>query len=124
MARRLMQNGHPCVVHDRHAETVEILHSEGAIGTVSLEDFMARMTHPRAVWLMVPATVVDEVLAKLVPLLETGDIVIEGGNSYYRDDVRRAAELQQHGVHYVDVGTSGGVAGLERGYCQATSPTR
>jgi 6-phosphogluconate dehydrogenase len=117
MVRRLMQNGHQCVVYNRHAETVEILRSEGAIGTVSLEDFVARMTHPRAVWLMVPATVVDDVLAKLVPLLEAGDIVIDGGNSYYRDDVRRGTELQQHGVHYVDVGTSGGVAGLGRGYC-------
>lgn len=117
MARRLMQNGHQCVVYNRHAEAVEILRSEGAIGTVTLEDFVAHMSHPRAVWLMVPATVVDEVLAKLVPLLEAGDIVIDGGNSYYRDDVRRAAELQQHGMHYVDVGTSGGVAGLDRGYC-------
>jgi 6-phosphogluconate dehydrogenase len=117
MVRRLLQGGHECVVYNRHTEAVEILRIEGAIGTVSLEDFVARMTPPRAVWLMLPATVVDEVLAKLAPLLETGDIVIDGGNSYYRDDLRRAAELQQHGVHHVDVGTSGGVAGLERGYC-------
>ena len=117
MVRRLMQGGHQCVVYNRHAEAVEALHSQGAVGTVSLEDFVARLTKPRAVWLMVPATVVDEVLAQLVPLLKAGDIVIDGGNSYYRDDIRRAAELQQHGLHYVDVGTSGGVAGLERGYC-------
>ena len=117
MVRRLMQGGHQCVVYNRHAEAVEALHSQGAVGTVSLEDFVTRLTKPRAVWLMVPAIVVDEVLAQLVPLLEAGDIVIDGGNSYYRDGIRRAAELQQHGLHYVDVGTSGGVAGLERGYC-------
>ncbi len=117
MVRRLMQSDHPCVVYDRHAEAVEVLHSEGAVSTKSLEDFVAQMTPPRAIWLMVPATVVDDVLAQLVPLLEAGDMVIDGGNSYYRDDVRRAAELQAHGMHYVDVGTSGGVAGLERGYC-------
>ncbi|MGB3940486.1 MAG: NAD(P)-binding domain-containing protein [Candidatus Manganitrophaceae bacterium] len=95
----------------------QALQSQGAVGTVSLVDFIARMTQPRAVWLMVPATVVDEVLAQLVPLLEAGDVVIDGGNSYYRDDIRRAAELRRDGVHYLDVGTSGGVAGLERGYC-------
>lgn len=117
MVRRLMLGGQQCVVYNRHAEAVEALRSQGAVGTVSLEDFVARLTRPRAVWLMVPATVVDEVLAQLVPLLEAGDIIIDGGNSYYRDDIRRAAELQQHGLHYVDAGTSGGVAGLERGYC-------
>ncbi len=117
MVRRLMQGGHQGVVYNRHAEAVKALQSEGAVGAVSLEDFVARMATPRAVWLMVPATVVDELLAQLLPLLEAGDIVIDGGNSYYRDDIRRAAELQQHGMHYVDVGTSGGVAGLERGYC-------
>lgn len=117
MVRRLMQGGHQCVVYDRHAEAVKVLHSEGAVGTNSLEDFVARMAQPRAVWLMVPATVVDEVLATLVPLLDAGDMVIDGGNSYYRDDVRRAGELQKNELHYVDVGTSGGVAGLERGYC-------
>jgi len=117
MVRRLMRGGHQCVVYNRSAEAVEALSSEGADGTVSLADFVARMAKPRAMWLMVPATVVDEVLEQLAPLLEAGDIIIDGGNSYYRDDIRRAAELQQNGVHYVDVGTSGGVAGLERGYC-------
>jgi 6-phosphogluconate dehydrogenase len=117
MVRRLLQGGHQCVVYNRHAEAVETLRSEGAMGTVSLQDFIARLTKPRAVWLMVPATAVDEVLAQFVPLLEAGDMVIDGGNSYYRDDIRRAAGLQLNGVHYVDAGTSGGVAGLERGYC-------
>ena len=117
MVRRLMQAGHACVVHDPHTATVDALHNQGAIGTSSLEDFVVQMAKPRAVWLMVPAMVVDDVLAQLMPLLEAGDIVIDGGNSYYRDDIRRAAELQHNGVHYVDVGTSGGVAGLERGYC-------
>jgi len=117
MARRLMREGHSCVVYNRRAEAVEALRGEGAVGTVSLEDFVARLTRPRAVWLMVPATVVDEVLAQLAPLLEAGDVVIDGGNSYYRDDIRRAEEVREYGVRYVDVGTSGGVAGLERGYC-------
>ncbi|AXS81958.1 phosphogluconate dehydrogenase (NAD(+)-dependent, decarboxylating) [Marinobacter sp. Arc7-DN-1] len=117
MVRRLLRGGHECVVYNRSPEAVEALANEGAVGSVSLEDFVARMTPPRAVWLMVPATVVDEMLARLAPLLEAGDIVIDGGNSYYRDDIRRAAELQQNEVHYVDVGTSGGVAGLERGFC-------
>ncbi len=117
MVQRLMRAGHTCVVYDRHAEAVNALRDIGADGTASLEDFVAHMTKPRAVWLMVPATVVDGVLAQLTPLLEAGDIVIDGGNSYYRDAIRRAAELLQKGVHYVDVGTSGGVAGLERGYC-------
>jgi 6-phosphogluconate dehydrogenase len=117
MVRRLLQGGHECVVYNRRAEAVKALQSEGAVGADSLDDFVARMTPPRAVWLMVPATAVDEVLAQLVPLLEAGDMGIDGGNSYYRDDIRRAAGLQKNGVHYVDVGTSGGVAGLERGYC-------
>ncbi len=117
MVRRLMRGGQLCVVYNRNPEAVKALQSEGAVGTVSLEDFIANLTKPRAVWLMLPATVVDGMLAKLVPLLEAGDIVIDGGNSYYRDDIRRAAELHQKGVHYVDVGTSGGVMGLDRGYC-------
>ncbi len=117
MVRRLMRGGHQCVVYNRHAEAVEQLNSEGAVGTNSLDDFVARIHSPRVIWMMVPATVVDDVLAQLMPLLEAGDTIIDGGNSYYRDDVRRAADLQQHGIHYVDVGTSGGVAGLERGYC-------
>ena len=117
MVQRLLRQGHPCVVYDRHPEAIKALQSQGASGAGSLEDFIAQLAKPRALWLMLPATVVDEVLAQLVPRLEAGDIVIDGGNSYYRDDIRRAAELRQHGVHYVDVGTSGGVAGLERGYC-------
>jgi 6-phosphogluconate dehydrogenase len=117
MVQRLMRGGHQCVVYDRHPEVVESLQSQGAFGTASLEEFVARIDSPRAIWLMVPATAVDEVLGRLIPHLEAGDIVIDGGNSYYRDDIRRAAESRQHGVHYVDVGTSGGVAGLERGYC-------
>jgi len=117
MVRRLMQGGHDCVVYNRSADAVKALQSEGATGADSLADLVARMTSPRAIWLMVPATVVDEVLAQLLPLLEAGDMVIDGGNSYYRDDIQRAAELQHKGMHYVDVGTSGGVAGLERGYC-------
>jgi 6-phosphogluconate dehydrogenase len=117
MVRRLLKGKHECVVYNRSADAVKALQGEGAAGTDSLEDFAARLTKPRAIWLMVPATVVDEVLMRLIPLLEEGDIIIDGGNSYYRDDVRRAAELQEQGVHYVDVGTSGGVAGLERGYC-------
>ena len=117
MVQRLLRAGHQCVVYDRHTDAVKALENHGAIGTGSLDAFVAMLTSPRAVWLMLPATVVDEVLAQLAPRLEAGDTVIDGGNSYYRDDVRRAAQAQQHGVHYVDVGTSGGVAGLERGYC-------
>ncbi len=117
MVRRLLRGGHRCVVHDRQAEAVKALQGEGAVGTASIKDFVAQMSKPRAVWLMVPAMIVDEVLAQLAPLLEAGDMVIDGGNSYYRDDIRRAAQLRRHGVHYVDVGTSGGVAGGERGYC-------
>ena len=117
MVQRLMREGHKCVVYDRHADAVKALLSQGAVGVDSLEDFIKRLTKPRAVWLMLPATVVDEVLAQLLHLLDAGDILIDGGNSYYRDDIRRAAEARQQGVHYVDVGTSGGVAGLERGYC-------
>ncbi|MFZ1537882.1 MAG: decarboxylating 6-phosphogluconate dehydrogenase [Chromatiaceae bacterium] len=117
MVRRLMQAGHNCVVHDPNSAAVEALRNQGAMGTASLEDFVTRMAKPRAIWLMLPATVVDKVLTQLLPLLAAGDIVIDGGNSYYRDDIRRAGQLQRHGVHYMDVGTSGGVAGLERGYC-------
>ena len=93
------------------------LTAQGAIGADSLEDFVSRLSKPRAIWLMVPAAVVDQELAALAPLLEAGDIIIDGGNSFYRDDIRRGAELKQQGIHYIDVGTSGGVAGLERGYC-------
>jgi 6-phosphogluconate dehydrogenase len=117
MVRRLMRAGHDCVVYDMNTEAVRALAREGATGTRSLNDFVARLSAPRAVWLMVPAAVVDQALAGLVPLLAPGDIVVDGGNSFYHDDIRRAAELKQRGLHYVDVGTSGGVWGLERGYC-------
>jgi len=117
MVRRLMKGGHECVVYDIHPQSVDELASHGAIGADSLGNFISRLTQPRVVWLMVPAAVVDQELAALIPLLEAGDIVIDGGNSYYRDDVRRGAELKLRGIHYLDVGTSGGVAGFERGYC-------
>jgi 6-phosphogluconate dehydrogenase len=117
MVERLMKADHECVVYDVSAKAVEQLVDQGAVGAESLEDLVSRLSKPRAIWFMVPAAVVDEELAKLVPLLEAGDMVIDGGNSYYRDDIRRGAELKPRGIHYVDVGTSGGVAGLERGYC-------
>lgn len=117
MVRRLIRGGHECVVYDRAAAAVDALTQEQAVGATSLPDFVARLEKPRAVWLMVPAAVVDATLADLVPLLETGDIVIDGGNSYYVDDLRRAKDLATRKIHYVDVGTSGGVWGLERGYC-------
>ncbi|HEY6128141.1 MAG TPA: decarboxylating 6-phosphogluconate dehydrogenase [Candidatus Acidoferrum sp.] len=118
MVRRLQKNGHTCVVYDRSAETVKQLAGEGATGSNSLDDFVKKLQKPRAIWLMVPAGVVDASIAELLPKLESGDILIDGGNSYYIDDIRRANELKSKGVHYVDVGTSGGVWGLERGYCQ------
>lgn len=117
MVRRLTRGGHECVVYDVHPEAVKALVHPGAIGASSLEDLVAKLAKPRAVWMMVPAGVVDQELALLAPLLAAGDIVIDGGNSFYRDDVRRGAELQQRGIRYLDVGTSGGVFGLERGYC-------
>ncbi len=117
MVRRLTKAGHHCVVYDVHAEATKALVQPGVIGASSLEQLMAALETPRAIWLMVPAAVVDQALATLIPLLAAGDIVIDGGNSYYRDDMRRSAELKSRGIHYVDVGTSGGVAGLERGYC-------
>lgn len=117
MVRRLMRAGHKCVVTDVHAEAVQAMTKEGAVGATALADFVKKLSKPRAIWLMVPAAVVDETLATLVPLLEKDDIVIDGGNSYYHDDIRRANELKPHGIHYMDVGTSGGVWGLERGYC-------
>jgi len=117
MTTRLMRGGHDCVVHDPQPEAVERLVALGAIGTVSLQQLVTSLAPPRALWLMVPAAAVDAVLAGLVPLLDAGDIVIDGGNSYYHDDLRRAAALQAAGLHHVDVGTSGGVAGLDRGYC-------
>src|SRR5262245_40549405 len=117
MVRRLLKGGHQCVVFDRSKTVVEELARENAVGTASLADFVKKLDKPRAVWLMVPAAVVDQSIADLTPLLERGDILIDGGNSYYIDDIRRAKELAPKGIHYVDVGTSGGVWGLERGYC-------
>jgi 6-phosphogluconate dehydrogenase len=118
MVRRLQKNGHQCVVYDRSAESVKQLSGEGAAGSTSVDDFIKKLNKPRAVWLMVPAGVVDATLHELTSKLDVGDIVIDGGNSYYIDDIRRAKELSAKGIHYVDVGTSGGVWGLERGYCQ------
>ena len=117
MVRRLMKHGHECVVYDMQAAAVTALQKEGATGAASLQEMVSKMTQPRAVWLMVPAAVVDQELEQLVAHLDPGDIVIDGGNSYYRDDIRRAKELSATGHHYVDVGTSGGVAGQDRGYC-------
>jgi 6-phosphogluconate dehydrogenase len=117
MVRRLTAGGQTCVVYDVQPAAVEKLRQDGIDGAGSLEDLVKKLTRPRAVWLMVPAAVVDKTLAQLTPLLEPGDIVIDGGNSFYRDDVRRGNELGERQLHYVDVGTSGGVAGRERGYC-------
>ncbi len=117
MVRRLIKNGHTCVVFDRSPETVSKLVQEKAAGAASLADLVKRLEKPRVVWLMVPAAVVDETINDLLPLLDAGDILIDGGNSYYVDDIRRAKELAPKHIHYVDVGTSGGVWGLERGYC-------
>jgi 6-phosphogluconate dehydrogenase len=117
MARRLMRGGHACVVHDVSADAVRGLALEGAVGASSLDDFVARLATPRVVWLMVPAAVVDVTLEDLLPRLAPGDVVVDGGNSYYRDDIERAKGLAARGLHYVDCGTSGGVFGLERGYC-------
>lgn len=117
MARRLLQGGHQCVVFDRSPQAVKELTDHQAIGAASRAEFVKKLQKPRAVWLMVPAAVVDQSIADLAPLLEPGDIVIDGGNSYYLDDIRRAKELIAKKIHYVDVGTSGGVWGRERGYC-------
>jgi 6-phosphogluconate dehydrogenase len=117
MARRLLKGGHQCVVFNRSPKAVQELVAEKAVGSSSLADFVKKLTKPRAVWLMVPAAVVDQSIADLLPHLEAEDVLIDGGNSYYIDDIRRAKELAPKGIHYVDVGTSGGVWGLERGYC-------
>jgi 6-phosphogluconate dehydrogenase len=117
MVRRLIAGGHDCVVFDRTPAAVAALVAEKAIGAASLAEFVSKLSTPRAIWLMVPAAVVDQSIAELAPLLDAGDILIDGGNSYYIDDIRRAGELSAKGIHYVDVGTSGGVWGLERGYC-------
>src|SRR5437868_6594445 len=119
MAQRLLRSGHTVVGFVRHAEKVQELQKEGAIteGASSLEDLVSKLSTPRAIWLMVPAASVDATLETIIPHLAPGDIVIDGGNSYYHDDIRRAAALKPKGIHYVDVGTSGGIWGLERGYC-------
>jgi len=117
MVRRLIAGGHDCVVFDRSPAAVAALVTEKAVGAASLAEFVGKLSTPRAIWLMVPAAVVDQSIAEIAPLLEAGDILIDGGNSYYVDDIRRAGELSAKGIHYVDVGTSGGVWGLERGYC-------
>jgi 6-phosphogluconate dehydrogenase len=117
MVRRLMRGGHECVVHDIAPAAVRALQSEGAVGAADLEDFAEQLSTPRIVWLMVPAAAVDATLDALLPVLGADDVVVDGGNSWYRDDIARAARLAQRGVHFVDCGTSGGVLGLERGYC-------
>lgn len=117
MVRRLMRGGHQCVVHDVTADAVKALAADGAAPSTSLTDFVGQLQNPRVIWLMVPAAVVDSTLALLTPILEAGDIVIDGGNSYYRDDIARAERLAVNNIHYLDCGTSGGVFGLDRGYC-------
>jgi 6-phosphogluconate dehydrogenase len=117
MVRRVMKAGHDCVVYDHSPEAVAKLAAAGAVGSASLADLVARMEKPRAVWLMIPAAFVDSTIEAISPLLEAGDMLIDGGNSFYRDDIRRARALAERGIHYLDVGTSGGVWGEERGYC-------
>ena len=118
MSRRLLRAKHQCVAFDRHPENVRKVTDEGGTGAASLEELVQKLAPPRAIWMMVPAGGVDSTIEQLVPKLQRGDILIDGGNSYYIDDIRRSRQLQQPGIHYVDVGTSGGVWGLERGYCQ------
>ena len=117
MVARLINAGHECLVYDSHHDAVDALAAKGAKGATSLPDFARQLSKPRLVWLMVPAAAVDPVLDSLIPLLDKGDIVVDGGNSYYHDDIRRAEAMREKGLHYVDVGVSGGVWGLERGYC-------
>jgi 6-phosphogluconate dehydrogenase len=117
LVRRLMRAGHDCVAYDVNAQTVKELAGEGAEGADSIADFCSKLTKPRAAWIMVPAAFVDSTIDELLPHLERGDIIIDGGNSYYRDDIDRAARIRPSGIHYVDVGTSGGVFGLDRGFC-------
>jgi 6-phosphogluconate dehydrogenase len=117
MVRRLLRDDHECVVFDLNSDAVHELAGEGAVGAESMEDLASKLTPPRSVWLMVPAAVVDKTLDDLIPALEAGDAAIDGGNSYYRDDIRRAARLSEHDLDYIDTGTSGGVWGLDRGYC-------
>ena len=117
LVRRLMRDGHRCVVYDVNADAVKGLAAEGATGADSLADFVAKLDKPRKIWIMVPAGIVQQTLTQLRPLLEHDDVIIDGGNSYYRDDIIRAKALRAYGIHYVDCGTSGGVWGLDRGYC-------
>jgi 6-phosphogluconate dehydrogenase len=117
MVRRILRGGHQCVVFDLSTKAVEELVQEKVVGAVDLSDLVKKLETPRAVWLMVPAAIVDKTISSLVPYLDPGDIVVDGGNSYYIDDIHRAKDLASKGIHYVDVGTSGGVWGLERGYC-------
>src|ERR1051326_3583224 len=118
MVRRLMRGGHECVGFDMNAENVKSLAAEGAVGAGSLDEFVNKLKAPRAAWLMVPAAAVDLSVRELAGRMQSGDTIIDGGNSYYIDDIRRARELEGRGIHYLDVGTSGGAWGLERGYCQ------
>jgi 6-phosphogluconate dehydrogenase len=117
LVRRLMKHGHECVVYDKIAAAGEQLEGEGAMSASSLDDFVSKLTVPRAAWIMLPAAIVKRTVDELAERMEPGDIVIDGGNSYYRDDIHRAAALKERGIHFVDVGTSGGVFGLERGFC-------
>ncbi len=117
MVRRWIRGGHQCVVFDLHADAVAAIGKEGATGTASLAEFVNKLKHPRVVWMMVPAGVVDATLGNLSPLLQPEDTIIDGGNSYYIDDMRRAKEARARGIYYIDAGTSGGVWGLERGFC-------
>jgi 6-phosphogluconate dehydrogenase len=117
IVRRLMRDGHECVVYDVSPDSVKKLEGEGAIGATTMEEFVAKLEQPRVAWVMIPAGITGRTVEALAPLLDEGDIIIDGGNSNYRDDVRRAAKLREQGIHYVDIGTSGGVFGLERGYC-------
>jgi 6-phosphogluconate dehydrogenase len=118
IVRRLMRSGHECVVYDVNSDAVQSLAGSGAVGATSLEDFVAKLSKPRAAWVMVPAgEITESTVRELAHLMEPGDTIIDGGNTYYRDDIRRAGELEQRGIHYIDAGTSGGIWGLERGYC-------
>src|SRR5260370_40850672 len=117
LVRRLMRDGPPCVAYDVNPDAVKALEAEGAVGASSLADFVSKLQAPRNVWIMVPAGIVQRTLDELVPLLDAEDVVIDGGNSYYRDDITRSKALRASGIHYMDAGTSGGVWGLERGYC-------
>ncbi|CAN5221117.1 decarboxylating 6-phosphogluconate dehydrogenase [soil metagenome] len=118
MTLRLLRDGHECVVHDHKPGPIEALAVEGAVGALTIKDFVGGLARPRTIWMMLPAAVVDPAIESLLPHLDSGDIVVDGGNSLYRDDIRRARALEERDIHYVDVGVSGGLFGLERGYCQ------